>query len=188
MAYSTENMSALGALGVISGVVLKNSMEQKGEGGGGVSKTGMLLFLVGWALVAYSISTAQGGSYLPYVAAILIIISVMMMKAAMKGNNNDNNKDMKMKVFAGGFILGWLLLAYSITTGQGTAFLAALLVFASMMYFLPKQREQGIVDGPGQALFVIAWLLIIIANSTSLQEAVGIGFGGSTGVTSATYW
>ena len=141
-------------------------MENEGSG----NMIGMALFLLGWLLVGYSISTTNGGTSLPYAAALVIAASVMMMKKTMKeGGDSD-----KMKYLVGGFVAGWLLLAYSIRTGQPIAFVAALLVFASMLYFLPQQRDKGIVDGPGLPLFVIAWGLLIVANSPKLQGALAM--------------
>jgi hypothetical protein len=34
-----------------------------------------------------------------------------------------------------------------------------------MMVILPFQRTNNIVDGPGQPLFVIAWVILIMLNS-----------------------
>ncbi len=170
---SPESMSILGALGVISGVVIKDSMEAMNKNGGSESMLGTGLFVLGWALVAHSISKSNGG-YLPYGAALVIVASVMMMKMTKQNNNTSNDtKNSRMKKLALCFVIGWLLLAYSIGSGRVLALFAALLVFASMMYFLPRQRKHGIVDGPGWPLFVIGWVMMIVANSPSLQRAMG---------------
>jgi len=159
--------AAFGALLIISGVIYKNSMQQMNKPDKNI---GMVLFVAGWILFANAVARNDinlafpSGSLqrlLPYASAALVVGAVMMMKKA----KNDNGDKKKMKMYMAGFVIGWLLFAYSIGQNRPMAFGSALLVFASMMYFLPKQRANAIVDGPGLPLFVIAWVGLIIANS-----------------------
>lgn len=161
-----SHAGALGATMIIAGVVMKNSMEQLKKGD---STAGMVLFVLGWAIFANTISRnavnsrfppGSMQSMLPYVASGLVVMSVMMMKKAMKNANAT-----KKKLYMAGFVAGWLLVAFSMGQNKGMAFGSVGLVFASMMYFLPKQRALAVVDGPGMPLFVIAWVGLIIANS-----------------------
>ena len=181
--WGSEMESILGALFIIFGIVLKNSMEQTGREGpnrSNWSALGIALFVAGWAMFADAVSknatnTLAGGDnqLMPFLGAAVVVGAVMLMKAAMKKYKADGSiMTQKMRPLILAFVAGWLLFAYSIGQNLGLAFLSALLVFASMLYFLPLQRKHGVVDGPGMPLFVIAWFGLIVANSTPVARAL----------------
>lgn len=157
--------SALGAALVIAGVSLKNTMEKKGSD----SMVGLVIFVIGWLIFANAITRNAANAFqatatfLPYLAAAIIVGSVVFLKQAMK------RKSPKTLGLIG-FIGGWLLLAFSINQNKSLAFGSAMLVFISMLLLLPKQRAQGLVDGPGWPLFVFAWVGLIIANADLLPK------------------
>jgi len=157
----------LGALGVISGVILKNSMEQLGTPDNVLGKiVGPILFMVGWAQVVYALGFEPATGTLPMnqntlmlaLSAISIMVAVFMMKKLMV-----EGQPMQM-IYPAMFAGGWGLLAYVAGNNPWT-WSAALLVLASMMGVLPWQRTNGVVDGPGLPMFVIAWLLLAVNNS-----------------------
>lgn len=158
--------SVVGASLVIAGVVIKNSMEQLKKP---PSMIGPILFLLGWAIfgnaVARNVVNSSAGApenLLPYVAAGLIAISVLIMKAKV---DDLILIPVSMRVLQFGFVAGWLLLAFSIGRRRNVAFVSAIMVFAAMMFFLPKQRTLMVIDGPGMPLFTAAWAGMIYANA-----------------------
>lgn len=152
---------ALGSVLVILGVVLKNSMQQMGKGD---SMAGMISFVAGWALVAHAVAKNQfnvgGNQTLPYVAAAIVVGAVMAMKI---GTNEEKKKRMKPLLLA--FIVGWILFGYSMNANSMMVGISVAMVFLSMLFFLPKQRKNCIVDGPGFPLFVLAWVGLWLANN-----------------------
>jgi len=159
---TSGDQGAIGAGLIIAGVIVKNSMEQMKAGN---SMVGMALFVSGWILFANAVARNTAirpmGQYLPYLASGLIVGSVIGMKTI----KNGPNKKERMMPYLGGFVVGWLLLGYSIGCCWEIVVPSVLLVFLSMMYFLPKQRKHNIVDGPGLPLFMLAWLGMIAANN-----------------------
>ncbi len=156
-------LTGLGALAVITGVILKNSAEQLKQPESIYGTwLGPAIFIGGWALVAYSIS---GNRFDPFVwlPVIGIVAAVMMMMMARK------KKQTPSMIWGILFIVGWLAFAYGVGKGNNIklflTFGSTMLVFASMLYFLPKQREKCVVDGPGFTLFTLAWVGIAIANA-----------------------
>lgn len=158
---ASNDQSVIGAALIITGVIVKNSMEQMQAGN---SMLGMGLFVAGWVLFANAV--ARNGATdkiltLPYLAAGLIVGSVIGMKTIKSGPD----KQKRMLPYIGGFVIGWLLLGYSIGCCMEIVIPSIALVFLSMMYFLPKQRKNNVVDGPGLPLFMLAWLGLIAANN-----------------------
>lgn len=151
----------LGPLLIIAGVLLGNAGEELGRP---KSKIAPLLFAVGWAIFANALSSNAANrnafspiqQYLPYVAAAIVVGSVM----ALKAGGEETNK----KPLVGAFIVGWLLFAYSQGLKPNASYFAAFLVFLSMLYFMPKQRELKLVNGWAWPLFVIAFVILIAVN------------------------
>ncbi len=161
-------LTALGALAVIAGVVLKNSSKQMGRSDSFYGKwLGPMFFIGGWVLVAYSVAgnSLNLKSGLAWASAATIVLAVMMIIQS-REKNPGANPPMVWPIL---FILGWLAFAYSVGMGSNMklliTFSSAALVLASMMYFLPKQRKKCVVDGPGWALFALAWAGIAAANA-----------------------
>lgn len=174
--------SIVAALFIIMGVVLKNTVEQtmKGrvsENAKRYEMLGMALFVAGWAMIADAVSRNNANlltrsteaTLMPFLAAAIIVGAVIFMKQAMKKYANDGPTKMrKMRPLVLAFVAGWLLFALSFNQNRGLALVCALLVFASMLHFLPWQRKAGVIDGPGLPLFVFAWVGLIVANSRQL--------------------
>lgn len=162
---NTKFLSTLfGGMLVLGGVVSKNSSEQTPLLGQAVNKyLGPVLFVLGWFIVAYSISDLH--NFIPqltmksaqsFLAAIMIVISVLQMKNLMK-------KGIEIpKYLPGLFTAGWILLG--VTIGNVYSALATIFVLVSMLFLLPLQRHHCVVDGPGMPLFTIAWFLLAFGN------------------------
>jgi len=159
---------ALGALLVIAGVVTKNS--------GGELRVkrvlpydivGSLLFLAGWALIAWIAYEQQPSSrdkWVTLLAILAIVVAVFVMR-------NQMDKKKKVSMWAAAlFALGWLVFGWMI--GRKWGVLAALLVLLAMMYLLPKQRKLNVVDGPGMPLFVIGWVVLIYSANVAQLDSL----------------
>ena len=171
-------LSTLGAIMVISGVVVKNSHEQMKKTDVMIPMIGMGLFLVGWVVTVFSGSLNNIGEPMLSVRTIMSIISVIMIVLSvmvMKGKIQLPETIPKF-VFPGMFILGWIGFGYSLGLKHESNLLefnrktmigitGASMIIVSMLMSLPWQRKNNIVDGPGMPLFVAGWGSIIMGNS-----------------------
>jgi len=157
-------MTALGGLIVFIAVVLKNGGEQMGMKNHPVSSiVGRVLFVGGWALLAFSVAGKPSGktkSVLAYGGALGVVLSVMAMKML----------PAQKKIFGLVFIASWIAFASSVGMDKSKkskmlSMLALGSVLGSMVFILPKQRTLGIVDGPGMPMFASSFLLLAVANS-----------------------
>ena len=156
--------TSLAALGVIFGVVLKNSANLLKENKELAINIGTLFFVGGWAYAAYILSYERQNK-LPYIVpSIAILITAMLMRY-----NTDIGQQSPayLPII---FALSWIILGYfvGIHVNQGAllGLFASTLVLVSMMYSLPKQRALCMTDGIGMPLFTIAWVIIIGLNSS----------------------
>jgi ammonia channel protein AmtB len=70
---------------VITGVVIKNSLEQLKLSESKMSMIGMMLFLIGWVVFGYAMGLNTGDdSHFVYLPIAAIIGAVMLMKKTMK--------------------------------------------------------------------------------------------------------
>lgn len=164
--------SLLGAVLVITGVVLKNTFEQLKIPNHILGKVvGMTSFVLGWMIIAYSTATATRvnpiKTFLSFATAAGIVFAVMQMKKYMADGVSPPI------IYPIMFAASWLLLGYTMGMGWGGSWnshttmgvLAGIMVLISMMGVLPWQRKKSVIDGPGLPLFVGAWVLITFANS-----------------------
>jgi hypothetical protein len=158
-------LTSLAAALVTFGVVTKNSIEQLGMPNHSVGKpVGMAMFLIGWVVAAYAFSLGKPNKYLFAIVSAGIAASVMMMKMYME------KKKTPPAAFPAIFALSWILLGFLSSNHLSglykySGLVASALVIASMMNLLPMQRKKCVVDGPGMPMFVIAWMILIGANS-----------------------
>ena len=162
-------LTGVAGLMIYSAVVLKNGSEQIGKKNHPIpSILGRALFVGGWGLMAYAISGKPSmkmsqKSLMAYGGSLGVVIAVMAMKslplsAAQK------------KPFGMLFIASWILVASSVGMGKSMrskqlGMLALANVLGSMLYILPKQRELGIVDGPGMGMFSLTFVSLALANA-----------------------
>ena len=168
------------ALVVMMGVIIKNSSEQyaknkKEKPNNIYFYVGMAIFILGWIGVAFAIALNEEGTgmgtpkkiALSFVSSTMIVVAVALMMITKK-KEGEMPKWATMMVIP--FIIGWLLLGYTSSIGQTKPALwlglgSAVLVIISMVGALPWQRKNGVIDGPGMALFAFAWVLLATANS-----------------------
>ena len=168
------------ALAVILGVMLKNGSEQYAKKkreppNNGYFYSGLAIFILGWLGVASAIALDKKGTgmgtptkiALSFGSSTMIVVAVVVMMMAKK-KAGEMPKWAKMFIIP--FIIGWLLLGYTSSIGQTKPALwlglgAAIVVIISMMAILPWQRKNGVIDGPGMALFGFGWVLLAAANS-----------------------
>lgn len=154
---------------VVAAVNLENGTKQLGKA---PSKFGTPLFILGWIAVAYMARWGDFGfgrkSQLAVFSSFTIVASVMTMMMEKEHPGKFNPNIVKLAKF--GFAAGWLLLGYTVSFGKGDkakalALMSPVLVLLSMMAFLPWQRTKKIVDGPGMALFGVAWVFLAMSNA-----------------------
>ena len=158
----------VGGLIVQLAVATKNTLEQAKMDKPDIEMAGKGAFVLGWAIVAYSIATPNLislKSLIAFSGAGAIVATVFYVKE-MKKAGKEPNKYIKML-----FPAGWILIMMAIIIQKGKnrflSLLATVLVLASMIVVLPKQRELCIVDGPGMNMFVNAWWLLAISNGVN---------------------
>lgn len=151
-------LTSIGALSVIIGTILKNDNQNKLY-----SKfLEPLLFVGGWILLAYAASKQFIDLYaiLPVVVVIIAALAIQHIK--------DESKAVKI-IFNVLLVAGWLGFGYAIARGNRTKMMitgtSAIIMLSSVMYFLPQQRKDCIVDGPGMVMLVVAWTGMVFANA-----------------------
>lgn len=154
---------------ILAGVIIKNTYKQLGKSESPISTyVGPALFVGGWAALAYSLSMTKGGrlvftdrrTQIFFACAAGIVTSVMLMKNHME---KGNKPPIYLPIL---FAACWLMIGYSMTNNV-IGLTAAGLVLVSMLWALPWQRKNNIVDGPGMSLFTIALGMIVYAASHS---------------------
>lgn len=182
LCFDQEKLQQLliGTLGVLSGVMLKNSADkyaQSEEVREQLKKMGPILFVSGWIYIAYilgadGLDSLQNKKVLVSTLAILGIVGSVMIMMSWKGDPvHAEHMKMLAMVFAG----SWLALGVSLGLGEDGSYedqekamyggMAALLVIGSMLFLLPDQRIRGIVDGPGMPMFTAALGLLALGAS-----------------------
>jgi len=139
---------------VIFGVVTKNSSEQLGFPNHPIGKP-----------VGMGISINKPNKLMFILPSVGIVIAVMMMKTYMV------KKQTPPVMFPLIFALSWIILGLNVGNHLSgnqkyIGIFASLLVLLSMMKILPYQRTNNVVDGPGMPMFVIAWVILSILNSS----------------------
>lgn len=157
----------LAGFSVMSGVSLKNTGEKLWEEEN-LKLLGMFFFVGGWILAALAFHFRYQDAYStfqPTTHPLIILPVVGIVLAAAFMNMLMAEGEEVPVVLPILFVLSWLGFVGLIALASGTVqpFLAAFLVFLSMMWLIPKERKAGVADGIGMVLFFIAF--IILANS-----------------------
>ena len=166
--------SAVAAVGVISGVVMKNTYEQMGQSGHIVSSiVGPALFLGGWVQAARVLSEKDNDgnimmsqrTYLAFASCAAIAFAVILIKKSMA--DGVPVPKIAPMMFVGGWAVVGYLSGYEFNDNMCLLLRALIpvLVVLSMKILMPFQRANGIVDGPGLPLFVAAWGIFVYLNS-----------------------
>lgn len=162
----------IGAIAVIIAVIIKNGNTQLIKHSNVELMTkdnskmvGTTLFVLGWALVAYTLGVKSSNPMMIYLTSAAIVGAVMMMM------NSKESGQAPMMMWPVIFAVGWISLGYfssmhsSTNFGRTMGMVAPVLVLLSMMLTLPYQRENCMVDGPGMALFALGWVALAIGNT-----------------------
>ena len=164
MSTTVNNLKFIQTMGaaimVIAGVTIKNSNEQMKDMGSETNDMiGIALFTVGWLYTAYVLSKGKKMNKQIALAgsSIAILVAVMMMKMKMK-----KGEEVPMFLPAT-FALAWIVLGFYL--GGMVGLIIPALVIGSMMFALPYQRDNCIVDGPGMTMFAFAWVMVAVLNS-----------------------
>jgi hypothetical protein len=171
--FDTMSKTLIPAIGVVASVVLKNGGSQFASKTGiplneTIMTGGKILFVLSWFGVAYALTNGDistDKNKLIIGASAAIVISVMSM---MKGKMMPIQPSW-MKIAAMAFVVGWLALGYGTGMGKGgfainLGLTAGACAVVSMMKVLPWQRMNGVVDGPGMPLFMLAWFGLAVVS------------------------
>lgn len=149
---------------ILSGVVVKNSLEQAKIKSVYGKVLGMALFAIGWMYMAHVLSKGRKSKMKFVVPCLAILLSVI----AMKQNLLKGKAKMALGLVFG---LSWVLLGlfvgeHKLGYTKYSGIVASLFVLASMMVMLPMQRKRGVVDGAGMPLFTLAFVIVSMLNSS----------------------
>lgn len=158
------------ALIIAAGVMFKNGGKQYGGQTTNKSKIlGMAMFIGGWIGLTWGLVNGLTGPsfYLPIIACVGIMGSAVAMSFI---KDSDDKLPTWGYIFVAIFAICWVMLGYSVAMDKGLesmafGMIAAACVIFSMVILLPWQRKNGVVDGPGMALFVIGLLMLSYAKA-----------------------
>jgi hypothetical protein len=148
---------------VMAGVSLKNT--DKKLWGQDLQTSGIALFIGGWILAIAAFHYRYKSEYLnfqPIAQPIIALPVIGIVLAAMFMNMKMKKKEEVPMYLPIMFIVSWLAFVGMIAMASSTyiPFIAALLVFFSMMWLLPKERKAGVADGMGMTMFYIAFIIL----------------------------
>jgi FtsH-binding integral membrane protein len=151
-------LAILGALGVVVGVNLYKM---------GRRDAGMVLFPLGWVLVALAInrSNYQRNQTITFVGAALVVIGAGAARMAF-------DKKMPAPKFASFmFLLGWTIIAASaggysseLHNKEILSYLGAALVVGGAMY-TARLEKSGAKQMPGKGVFMLGWFVLVLGIS-----------------------
>lgn len=181
-------LGLLGAASVIAGVATKNSAWQRGETPAQFG-SGTVLFLLGWAIVVLVLNM-KGNNLWPGFTkkGILGLVGAALIVAAVMIQQNAKRTGQKVPGWVGLlFVGGWLIIGYTaalkgnddispsadnVDPKKGLmSALGVILLLASMILVLPKERKEGVTDTLGMPMFTAGWGLVVLANALILSAA-----------------
>jgi hypothetical protein len=153
LSIDTLTIILLGAVLIITGMSLTNSVKQKGQT---PNMLGSLLSLGGWAVIAFGLDFNVWA-----MAGIAAIIASIIMK----------EMEIQPMLFTPLFVIGWLLIAYAVSNQSldftDTRFLlaygAVISIIISILVVLPIERAQKITDTLSMPLFTGGWFMLAAA-------------------------
>ena len=158
----------LAGVGVMTAVMIKNGMKQMDKD---KNMIGPIMFVISWLLVGYFIGKELDKQELitTGLSVMTIIASVFYMMSEKEKDPEDVNNNL-MYLAQMMFVISWVLLGFNVSKDKNNTaivlgFSAPVLVILSMMVALPLQRKHKVIDGPGMALFVLAWVALSVANA-----------------------
>ena len=162
------NVGALGAVVVVFGSMMMNSIDQVWSPGVLKAKpVSYVVLAVGWCILSYAIAKDRKLS-----AQAVVWIAVAAVITATLGQNIAKTKPQVRNLLiwaglcAGVAALSWILAMNleGITAKVWVAFAGLLLILGTMVV-LPAQRRACIVDGPGLPLLAGALTIMVGANA-----------------------
>lgn len=154
-------LTTIGAVMIVTGVHVK--MMTKFYDKEQTSMLGMMLFLIGWSIIA--MATTKGRSSKMNMVACIVVVSGVWLIMKSREEKQENSLGPML------FMFGWIALGLGVVQHKNgwmfklLGLMIPTMVLASMSYSIPKQRELAMVDGPGYSLFVGGWALLIFLNS-----------------------
>ena len=166
---------------ILTAVILKNGGKQFADSVGvplfaNSNRVGMALFVAGWiglVVATGSLADLRANMMGASMKSVLVALSSAAILGAVVGMTKGKAMAQPpswVKVLAIVFAVAWLALGHGMGSGGSRLAMrlgmaAGVCTIVSMLYLLPKQRDIGIVDGPGMPLFTIAWFLLAGAHA-----------------------
>lgn len=125
---------------------------------------GLLLYAIAWAYLIYALTMGRTDDKWWYIIpGVLIWMSAMFMRFL-----EENGKRVPIIHFV--YIAGWFVLGYAISKHltDGKQYLGLTIgacTTLAMGFFLPKQRKNCTVDGPGLPIFMLGCVMATFLNS-----------------------
>ncbi len=164
--------SSIGALFIILGYIINKNSKKISSNDEMYVLFSKIIYILGWLIFAFSIGITNYKTYDINLKSILAIIGVMIILFSFYEINEIKKKDndkTKKYIYLCLYFFGWLTLSFAIYYKSQNIgkyiILGLLLIFISLLYFLPKQRDKCMVDGIGAYLLISGWLCLVFANS-----------------------
>lgn len=169
MSKSRLTGTSIAAAMVVAGVIMKNTCEQMGQPFVIGKQAGMALAAVGWLLLASVLATDRRlfSRLAVYLAALAVLYAVAV--ACMAKGEGRPVSEFIVYLFIGAWVvLGLILSSHFKGIYRFSGLLAASLLIGSIST-LEWQRDLCLVEGPALPMFVVAFFVIILANSARSQ-------------------
>jgi hypothetical protein len=169
--------SSIGALLIIFGYIINKSRKKINESKSNIYKIiSKIIYIIGWIIFTLSIGISDHKTYdinlkslLSILGTGILLFSLYKINKIKNDDKNDDKNDINKIILLILHFIGWFILSFSIyykSQNIGKYILFGLIfIFSSLLYFLPKQRNKCIIDGPGSYLLGLGWLCLILANS-----------------------
>lgn len=177
----TLTRTLVGGFLVMSGMMLQRGGMQYGLQNSLDTSTairiGRILFVVGWIILAWAIASGRnpfptflgGKQYLAVVGSLGALVSIVIMEH-LRTKTGDMNLPPWFGVLVIIFAVSWIALGYAAAWGKGIGALglslsAVAMTLIAVLIFLPWQRKNKVVDGPGMPLLTLGWVALAVANA-----------------------
>jgi peptidoglycan/LPS O-acetylase OafA/YrhL len=157
------------AIIIILSIIINNGSNQLDKARGRPSSNHMfflsiVIFIFGCFMLAVSLGKNVEKTKFVYVSSAIIVFSVTVMMSIIKFKKSDN-KNIIMGI-TGLFITGLLSLGYYSAGKNGMLLTlsSSICIIISILFILPWQRNNKIIDGPGMPLFTGSFVLLALGN------------------------
>lgn len=173
------NTSSLGVFLMISSFLTKTTLTQMGKENSTVDLVCLVCLVLGLIITTYAFSMDEEGNVnlgenrtlLMFISSIAIGLSGLVMHKHLKFPI-EGDYEMWVKIAFG---LGMVCLAYLSGIAKKKEnltimILGSISVIGSFLFVMPWQEKSNICNGPGMAVMMLGWILLIFGNSLEVEE------------------